>query len=918
MIIKSPYCFWICLFFLLSAGQRVIAQETVPVTDSQDSITGINIDNKTDSTTVKTDSIKSNALDAPITATAKDSMVILRKGTNKLFIYGEGTVKYGNLGLEAERIELDADSRAIYATYATDSIGEEFGYPIFKEGEKQYEMKQVWYNFKTRKMYLLDIITQEGEGYLTASTTKKMADDDLFLEDGKYTTCDDHEHPHWYFQITKGKLRPGKNVVVGPTYLVVEDVPLPIAVPFGFFPFSKSYSSGVIMPTYGDEMTRGFSLRDFGYYFAINDYVDLALRGEIYTKGSWGMKADSRYMKKYKFSGNFNASYLLTVTGDKDTENIAGSDYKKDKAFSLNWGHSQDTKANPFVTLSADVRFSTHSFDRNNLESIYSDRYSENTKSSNINYAFRHPTLPVSISANASINQISRDTTLSVTLPNLTISMSQLYPFKRKEQVGDAKWYEKIYMSYSGSLKNSIGNVKEYDFFQKSVIKDWRNGMSHSIPVSASFNLFKYITINPSINYTESWYSQKVDYDYDYMEKKILPSDTTYGFYRVFNYNASVSANTKLYGLYKPWSLFGKWTEGVEIRHVITPTVSFSGAPDFSDPRYGMYKKIRYFNEQHQEWENNLMSPFKDQLFGVPSTGKTGSLSFSLDNNFEMKLPAAAADSARRKVSLIDKLELRTGYNFLKDSMNWDNINASVRLKLFGKSNLSLQGAFDRYLYNGNGQYINKMRKGIGRFMGTSTGYSYNLSNEVVKKWFKKEDEGTASSNTSPATDGADSGEETNNTEGSEEGGIQHASLRKPKKDNSGDFDSDGYLLLDIPWSLNFSYSATLSYDRQNFNEIKREYPYKISQTLGVSGNISPTKGWSINFNTSYDFDYKRFATLSCGISRSMHCWNMSAQLMPIGPYQSYSFTIAVNSNLLRDLKYSQSNNSRDAMNWGY
>jgi hypothetical protein len=898
---KGLYCWWFCLLLLLFVGQKAMAQEPLPV---------------------ETDSIqpKSNAIDAPIHAEARDSMVMTMDGKNMLYLFGEASIKYKDMDLTGDYVEINADSSIVHSSFALDSIGERVGYPIFKEGEKQYDMDQVWYNFKTKKMVAHGIITQEGEGYIMAENTKKMANNDLFFEDGIYTTCDDHEHPHFLFKLTKAKMS-GKKVITGPAYLVVEDVPLPIAIPFGFFPSTKeNYSSGVLFPTYGDEMTRGFSLREGGYYLAINDYVDLALTGEIYTKGSWGLDAKSTYRKNYKFSGNFNASYLVTVMGDKDTKGMEKSDYSKTKDIKLTWSHSQDSKANPFSTMSATVNFSTSSFDRNSLTSVYDPKaYSQNTKSSNITYSYRHPTLPVSISANTAVNQSSRDTTLSFTLPNLNITMSQIYPFKRKEQVGDQKWYEKIYMSYTGTLSNSINNVKEYDFFKKNILKDWKNGMRHQIPVAASFNLLKFITVSPSFNYTERWYTSQVTQRYDDRLKRLVPLDTINGFNRVYDFSGSVSANTKLYGIYKPWSIFGKWTEGVQIRHVFTPSVSFSGAPDFSDPSYGYYRNYEYVDANGNR-ATGTYSIYDHTLWRAPSPGQTGSMNISLENNLEAKVPVTHSDSiSDKKISLIDNFGLNMSYNFLADSLKWSNLRASVRLKLFGQT-LSLQGEFDTYLYDEQGRIINKTRlqggKGIGRFRGTSTGYSYSLNNDVIKKWFKKgdDDNQTTGSGANGAND-AD-GDTLDASNGSEDGNTQRTSLRKSKQSNT-DYDDDGYQLLNIPWNLSFNYSINLGYDMQRFDKIKREYPYKISQTVGISGNISPTKAWNFSFNTSYDFDYKKFATMQCSIRREMHCWTMSASVIPIGPYQSYSFTIAVKASLLKDLKYSQSSNSRDALNWG-
>jgi hypothetical protein len=901
---KRGHCFWIIFLLLFVFGQSMSAQDMASTAGDDTT--------SSDSLSVKNDSIKkTNAIDAPVEYAARDSMIMTLRGKKKLYLFGESSAQYQGLELTANRIEIDSDSSLIFATHGLDSIGNEIEYPIYKEGETQYEMKNVWYNFKTKKMRVFDVITQQGEGFVTAALSKKMADDDMFMKDGEYSTCN-AEHKHFYVKMTRAKVRKGKNVVTGPAYLVVEDVPLPIALPFGFFPFTKDYSSGILMPSYNDEITRGFSLRDGGYYFAFNEYADLALTGEIFTKGSWGANAVSRYRKKYKFSGSFNAGYMVTITGDKESQGLPNSDYSKSTDFRLTWTHSQDAKANPFYNLSGNVNFSTSSYDRNNLTSIYSDRYSQNQKASSVSWRYKHPNSIFAFSASTQINQMSKDTTLSVTLPTFTATMNQLYPFKRKEQIGNQRWYEKIYMSYTGLFSNSISNVKEYEFTQKSLVKDWRNGIKHDIPVSASFN-FKYITVNPSVSYTESWYTKRIDYRYNYDTHNITPSDTTFGFYRVFNYSGNLNFNTKLYGMYKPWSIFGSRVKGMQIRHVLTPTVGFSGAPDFSNPSYGMYSRAKYVEDD--KLKEILYSPFKDQMWGAPSTGRTGSMNFSLENNLEAKVPIAGTDSTK-KVSLIDNLGLRMSYNFLADSLNWSNLSSSIRLKILGQT-LSLQGTFDTYLYNEQGRNINQTRlaagKGIGRFMGTSAGYSYTLNNNVIKSWFRRgEKKETAVTNENQNED------DELETEDSEMAEEPAGSLRHHHDEGDGNYDSDGYLLLSVPWNLSFNYSLSYAYDRANFNKEKREYPYKISQNVGISGNISPTKGWNFNFNTSYDFDYKKFAVMQCSLSREMHCWVMSASIIPIGPYQSYNFTIAVKSSLLQDLKYQQSSNYRDSQYWGY
>ncbi|GBU08503.1 hypothetical protein AwDysgo_18340 [Bacteroidales bacterium] len=878
--------------------QTVAAQSIDTATDSSFVLT----ENAVPNDTLAQKNKDSNAIDAPVVYSSTDSIVMT--GSSMIFLYGEGNVEYKEMALSGEYIEVDADKSEVTATFGLDSIGNEMGFPVFKEGDAEYEMKKVRYNFKTKKAIISDVITQQGEGYVTAGRTKKMDTGELNMIDGKYTTCDNHDHPHFYIKMTKAKVRPGKNIVTGPVYLVIADVPLPLALPFGFFPFSSSYSSGVIMPTYADEMNRGFGLREGGYYFAFNDYIDMALTGEIYTKGSWGLNTRSTYKKRYKFSGNFDLGYLVTINGDKDSP-----DYSKAADIKIRWSHSQAAEADPYRRISASVDFSTSSYSRNDLNSVYGSRYTDNVKSSSVNISQSFPNNPLTINASMRASQRTKDSTLSLTLPDLSIAYPQTYPFRRKNPIGKAKWYESIYFSYAGSLKNSV-TTKDNMLFQTSLVKDWKNAMQHSIPVSASFNLLKYINISPSINYNSRWYTNKVEQGYSYLDNTISPIDTTYGFYRVYDYSAGVSMNTKMYGFFKPWSIFGEKVE--MIRHVLTPTVSFSGSPDFGASQYGYWREVRTPNSD----QSTFYSPFKDGLFGVPGQGKTGSLSFGFTNNVEMKVKSDSDSTGVKKISLIDNLSMGMSYNFLAKETPWSNLSTNLRLKLSKSYTLNLSATFDTYTYklNENDRPIKDMPrweagKGIGRLMNTGTSFSYNFTNESLRQLFSKKDKKDTGENKTEGLDReGEDGEETSDS------GTK-ASLRGAKKDD-GDFDASGYMIMNIPWSLSANYNIGLNYDNQKFNKEKLEYDYKITQTLGISGNISPTKGWQFNFSTSYDFDNKNFAMMNCGITRNLHCWQMSGNFIPIGPYQSYMFTLSVSSSLLQDLKYNQSSSMRDAMKW--
>lgn len=862
-----------------------------------------------DSLALANDSVpeKKAGLDAPVTYQATDSMVMT--AGNWAYLYGEGDVKYQNIELQSELIEMNLDSSMVYAKFGLDSIGDEFGYPLFKEGEQQYESKTMRYNFKSKKGYITDVITQQGEGYVTAGRTKKMEGDVLNMVGGRYTTCDEHEHPHFYIQMTKAKVRPKKNIVTGPVYLVLEDVPLyPLGLPFCFFPFSSTYSSGIIMPTFGDESTRGFYLREGGYYFALSDYMDLAVLGEIYTKGSWGLSAKSQYKKRYKYSGNFNASYLVTKLGDKGLP-----DYSLSKDFKIQWTHTQDPKANPNLTFSASVNFATSSYDRNNTNSLYNGDINNNTTSSSVNITKRFPNSPFTISGTMNVNQVKRDSSISLTLPSLTVTMTKIFPFKRKKPIGKERWYEKIAMSYTGTFSNSI-TTKENQLLKSNLVKDWKNGAQHKIPVSATFQLFNYINITPQFDYTERWYTSKITQEYDPQQQRMVARDTTYNFYRVYDFSGSISASTTLYGFFKPLPFLGNKVE--MIRHRFEPSVSFSAAPDFASSRFGFYEHYVYQDANGNDQEY-IYSPFSHNMYGVPGQGKQGNVSFQLNNNLEMKVRSDKDSTGFKKISLIDKLSLGMSYNLAADSFQWSDLSASIRLKLSKSYTLNLSGMFDTYTYDENGQRLDiprwKAGKGIGRLRSTSTSFSYTFNNDTFKKLFGKKDEGTSGTGASATgQEGTDPG--VGPTDGEATGEEAAGSRLLGKKKDTGEYDSDGYLVGNIPWSLSFSYSLSLGYG--TFNREKREYDYRLTNSLSFNGNIQPTKNWTFNFNATYDFDAKKISYMTCNISRNMHCWQMTASFVPVGPYKSYSFSVSVSSSLLKDLKYDKRSNYRDGQDW--
>ena len=847
---------------------------------------------------------KKEPLDAPVIYEASDSIVFTKEGYAHL--YGEGKVNYQNIELTSAVITMNMDSSTVYATGVTDTAGVETGSPIFKDGETPYESKIMRYNFKTKKGFINSIVTQQGEGYVTSEEGKKGANDEIYMRHGKYTTCDNHEHPHFYLRLSMAKVRPKKNVVFGPAQLVVEDVPLPIAIPFGFFPFNSSYSSGFIMPTYGDEMNRGFYLRDGGYYFAISDQMDLKVLGEIFTKGSWGLSAASNYNKRYKFSGSFNASYLVTKTGEKNMP-----DYSVSKDFRIQWSHRQDAKANPNSSFSASVNFATSSYDRSSLSSLYNpQQYSQNTKASSVSYSRNFPEIGLNISGAFNITQNTRDSSLSMTLPDVNISLNRIYPFKRKKSAGDERWYEKISLQYTGSITNSISTKDNLLF--KTPLTQWENGMQHKIPVSATFNLFKYINIVPSFNYTERWYLRKVKQSYDASptSRDHVKRDTINGFNRLYDYNLSLQMNTKLYGMYKP--LFMKSKE-LQIRHVFTPTVSYTYTPDFGKSRYGYYDTYTYTDEDG-EVRTVEYSPYEGAVYGYPGKNMSQNISFSIDNNIEMKMKSDKDTTGYKKISLIDQLGASLSYDVA--NKKWSDLSMNLRLKLTKSYTFNMNASFATYAYqfdeNGNvvvGDRTEWSYGRFGRFQGYSGSFSYTLNNDTFKKLFGKKDEDEKNKD--------NKGKEENEDEETEEETEEQNNNSNMRKTEKASVDSDGYLAFKLPWSVSLSYSYSIREDRSKDINIKTmRYPYSLTHSLNVSGNFKIGSRWNMTYSTGYDFTSKEMSMTTLNITRDLHCFNMSCGLV-FGPFTSYNFSIRANSSMLTDaLKWDQRSNTGSAVTW--
>ena len=899
----------------IKADAKAIKADTAAMDSLQKAIW---LHNKQVDDSIRLDSInraKSTGINSPVEYSATDSLVYDAK-SKRAYLFGQSAVKYENMDLKSERINMCLDSSLVHATGIRDTADHTgkalTGTPVFTMGSDSYESDTMAFNFKTKKGLISNVYTQQEDGYMRSELSKRNNNGEIFLQHGRYTTCD-APHPDFYIAISRAKMRPGKDVVFGPAYLVVADVPLPLAIPYGFFPFTKSYSSGLIMPTYGDESNRGFYLRDGGYYFAMNDKWDLKLLGEIYTKGSWGVSAASNYRKRYKYSGSFLFSYQDTRTGDKGMP-----DYMKQTSFKVQWSHRQDSKANPFSSLSASVNFATTSYERNNLSSLYNPQtLTQSTRTSSVNWSTTFSSIGLSLSSTANLNQNMRDSTIAMTLPDLNISLSRFYPFKRKHAAGDERWYEKISVGYTGQLSNSI-STKEDKLMHSNLAKDWRNGFQHNIPINGSFTLFNYLNINPTFSFTDRMYANKVMRSWDTEHQKEV-CDTVYGFQNVYNWSASLSMSTKMYGFWIPnRKVFGDKIQA--IRHVITPTVSFSYAPDFGASRYGYWQTY-----QKTDADGNVSlveySPYSQSLYGVPGRGKTGNVSFSLSNNLEMKVKSDKDTTGIRKISLIDELGARMSYNMADKERPWSDLSMDIRLKWWKNYTFNMTAVFATYAYELDkdgkpyvGTHTEWGKGRFGRFQGTSQNISFTLTPEKLKKLFGGGDD---SDDEKKKKKNDDEGIDTNIESNVDDDMIEGQRGAKKSSGGKAETDADGYMKFSMPWSLTFGYGITMRENTQGkFNTKSMRYPYKFTQTLNVSGNVRISDGWNISFSSGYDFEFKKMSMTTASLQRDLHCFNMSCQVV-LAPYTSYNFTFRCNASTLTDaLKYDKRSGYSNAVQW--
>lgn len=870
---------------------------------------GLRYDSTAIDTTAADSAKRKPGIDAPVDYECTDSLVYDAE-TRLVHLYGKAQVKYMDMTLNAAKITMNMDSSMVRAAGERDTAGILQDKPVYSQGSDNYHSELMAFNFKTKKGYITNVETTQGDGFMQSQHSKRAADGTLYLEHAKYTTCD-AKHPHFYLALSRAKVRPGKESVFGPAYLVVADVPLPLAVPYGFFPFNKKYSSGFIMPSYGDETSRGFYLRDGGYYFAINDYMDVKALGEIYTKGSWGLSAETNYRKRYRYNGNFYISFLRTVDGEKNMP-----DYAVTKSLKVQWTHSKDAKASPNTTFSARVNFASENYECSNLESMYNPlAYTQSTRASSVSFSHTFPSIGLNIAGSTNLTQSLRDSSVSMTLPDLSISLNRFYPFRRKHQAGKERWYEKISMSYTGSLSNSI-NTKEDKLFKSNLVKDWRNGMQHRIPIDATFQVFKYINISPQFSLRDIMYTNRIMRSWDETTQKEV-ADTTYGFYNLYDWSLGVSANTTLYGFYKPWrKLFGD--KIIAVRHVFKPSVSFSYAPDFTSSHYG-YQRTYVKTDANGEVSTVTYSPYSGGIYSYPSGTKQGMITMSVSNNVEMKVKSDRDTTGERKISIIDELYGALSYNMAAETRPWSNLNTRIRLKLTKNYTFSMAAVFATYAYafDKNGRVVTSDRTEwsygrFGRFQGMSQNLSYTFNNETLSKLFSRRSDRSTANNDETDTDTDTDAEDANI-----DPDLRNAKKGGKQKKQKAKVDEDGYLRFSLPWSFTVSYGISMAEDRSKQINVRRmRYPYSFTQTMNFSGYLRIAEGWNISFTSGYDFNYHELSMTTASVSRDLHCFEMSCSVV-LRPYSSFNFTFRARANELADaLKWDKRSSYSSNIEW--
>ncbi len=821
---------------------------------------------------------KSNTIETKIIYKSTDSLRFNIK-EKKVFLFNKADITYAKIALKADYVDMNFSKNEVFAKGVEDTAGIVQGNPVFKEGEKTFDSKEMLYNFHSKKGLIKQVITKESEGYVHGENVKKMADDITYIKNGKFTTCD-LEHPHFDIRFGRAKAIPDKKIITGPAFLYIEDIPTPLFVPLGYFPNTKNQSSGILFPTYGESPNRGFFLENGGYYFAFSDYIDLALRGDIYTRGSWGIHSFSNYNKRYKFNGSLNFDYVVNIDGEK---NLPG--YSRNSDFSLNWRFNQDAKARPNSRFVANVNLRSSKYDQfaQNINNIFT-----NTTNSSISYS---TTFGENYSLNVNLGESYNTNTrvIDLNLPSIAFSANRFTPFRKKIQLGEVKWYENISISYSMEAQNNI-NAHDSTLFTQKTIDNMQNGVRHSIPISSSIKVLKYFTLTNSVNINDRWYLKTIEKEWS-NDTLYSGNDTTFGYLKTkeikgfssaFDFQFSSSLNTRLYGMLQ----FKKGPIRA-IRHVLTPSIGFSWRPDFGTSSWDYYRSYIDKNGIVQKY-----SKYEGALYGGPQSGKYGNIGFSLDNSLEIKIRSKKDSiTGMKKIVLIESLSLSTSYNMAVDSLNWAPISINGRTTLFRNITVNFSSIWDPYVKNKNDSRINQYEWDINKRLVRLDNLQWNvgLNLNLNPAFFKKK------ATTSPAVQETKPAYSQNSV----------SNINQTLGDQV-DFS--------IPWNMNISYSYSYSSRYTATSNVK--YINDYTQTANFSGEVNLTKKWKIGFSGGYDLKAKDFTYASFDVYRDLHCWEMRFNWIPFGWRQSWSFTINVKASVLKDLKWDKKKDYRDRVQY--
>jgi len=835
--------------------------------------------------------VSENAIDAKVTYSTSQEGYIKRDVINKkVTLVNTAVVNYGEIEIKADSIHINMRVNTLYAVGRKDSTGKVIGKPVFKEGAQEIEADELTYNFKTRRAIARNIITKQEDGLLHSQFTKLLEDGTSNISKSTYSTCD-ADTPHFYINLPKARVYPGKKIISGPGNLVLEGIPLPLFIPFGYFPVqTKRAASGLLIPRIGQERQRGYSLTEGGYYFAINDYFDLSIKGNMYSNGTWMATAMSSYNKLYKYNGNFSFSYADNKSGHKGLK-----DYSESKNYRLGWTFNQDPKSSPGSRFSASVNMSSSEFDRNNSYSV--TEHITTSRQSSVSYSKSWDGTPFNLSASMNHSQNVANKTVALNLPKANFNVGRIYPLKGKNSTGPPKWYQELQFSYSASLDNQI-NTLDSLLFTPSVFENMKTGFKHEAPLSFQIRPFRNFSISPSITYTGVLYTQKIErvWTPDFEDPKTgermskVVNDTSRGFFygQAFNPSIGASFSPQVFGTYQ----FTNPNSRVQaVRHVIKPSVSFNYVPALKGLSSDMYRQVQT-DSANTLSKRMKYSIFDGNIFGTPSaSSKSGNISLSLVNIIEAKVFARDDTTGKaEKVKIIDNFGINTSYNIFADSMKWSPVTMQLRTTLFKNINISAGGGFSLYGTNSKGQPVGTfeydLNKKLMRLTNFQTGLDLSLS-DLLKG--RKEKKSTGAGGATNALTQADDGT-----------GV----MAGPGQPGAAPLtDEYGYPAFDIPWTLNMSYSL---------NYYKSGLKPTIQQALTFSGNVTITKKMSMTYTSGYDFTGKEITMTQIGMTRDLHCWEMSFNWVPNGTMKMWNFTIRVKAPVLGDLKYERRKDYHD------